>query len=74
MSGSTEFLNPLQVAGSLQSKYQTPYANIGWTFYPGLELRANWNHYQYDETGPSGPTLPRNFGSEVYTLAVHYEF
>jgi hypothetical protein len=74
VSGSAEFLNLLQVAGSLQSKYQSPYANIAWTFYPGLALKANWNHYEYEEAGPSGPTLPRNFRSEVYTLAVHYEF
>lgn len=74
VNGSTEFLNPLQVPGSLQSKYQTPYVNITWMFYRGVGLKANWNHYQYDEAGLSGPTLPRNFGSEVYTLALHYEF
>src|ERR1700730_8386952 len=74
VNGSAEFLNPFQVAGSLQSKYQSPYANIAWTFHPGLALKANWNHYEYDEAGPSGPTLPRNFRSEVYTLALHYEF
>ena len=74
VSGSTDFLNPLQVAGSLQSQYQSPYANIAWTFHPGLALKANWNRYEYEEAGPSGPTLPRNFRSEVYTLAVHYEF
>ena len=74
VNGSTEFLNPLEVAGSLQSNYQSPYANIAWTFHPGLALKANWNHYEYQEAGLSGPTLPRNFRSEVYTMAVHYEF
>lgn len=74
VNGSTEFLNPLEVAGSLQSKYQTPYVNVTFTLYDGMSLKAYWNHYQYDEPGLSGPTLPRNFGSEVYTLAVSYEF
>lgn len=74
VNGSTEFLNPLQVPGSLQSRYQTPAANIGWTLHPGWTLKANWSHYQYDEEGGAGPTLPRIFGSEDYTFAIHYEF
>jgi hypothetical protein len=64
----------LQVAGSLQSQYQTPYANVAWTIRPGLVGKANWNHYEYEEGGPVGPTAPRNFKSEVVTLAMHFEF
>jgi hypothetical protein len=74
VNGTTEFLNVLQVAGSLQSQYQTPYANVAWTIRPGLVGKANWNHYEYEEGGPVGPTAPRNFKSEVVTLAMHFEF
>jgi hypothetical protein len=74
VSGTTEFLNPRQVAGSLRSKYQSPYANIAWTLHSGWALKGNWNHYKYGEDGPVGPTLPRNFRGDVYTLAMHYEF
>ena len=74
VNGTTEFLNPLQVAGSLQSKYQTPYADVAWTFHPGWVWKGDWNHYAYDESGPVGPTLPRNFRADMLTLAVHYEF
>jgi hypothetical protein len=74
VNGTTEFLNVLQVAGSLQSQYQTPYANVAWTVHPGWVWKANWNHYEYEEGGPVGPTSPRDFKSEVLTLAMHYEF
>lgn len=40
VNGATEFLNPLQVAGSLQSHYQTPYANVAWTIHPGWVGKA----------------------------------
>ena len=74
VNGTTEFLNVLQVAGSLQSHYQTPYANVAWTIHPGWVWKGSWNHYEYEEGGPVGPTSPRNFRSEVVTLAMHYEF
>jgi hypothetical protein len=74
VSGTTEFLNPREVAGSLRSRYQTPYANLAWTIHPGWVWKGNWNRYRYKEDGPSGPTLPRNFRGDLYTFAVHYEF
>jgi hypothetical protein len=74
VSGTTEFLNPRQVPGSLRSQYQTPYANVAWMFHQGWTWKGNWNRYRYEEDGPSGPTLPRNFRGDVYTLAMHYEF
>jgi hypothetical protein len=74
VNGTTEFLNVRQVSGSLRSKYQSPYANVAWTVHPGWALKGYWNHYVYDEDGPIGPTLPRNFRGDVYTVAMHYEF
>jgi hypothetical protein len=74
VSGSTEFLNPSQVAGSLQSQWQTPYANVAWTIHPKWIWSADWNYYGYGEGGPTGPTSPRPVHGNVYTLAMHYEF
>jgi len=74
VNGTTEFLNPRQVPGSLQSQYQSPYANAAWTMAPGWIFKADWNYYGYGEGGPIGPTLPRSFRGNVYTLAMHYEF
>ncbi len=74
VNGTTEFLNPRQVPGSLQSQFQTPYGNVAWTLEPGWLLRAEWNYYGYGEGTPIGPTAPRSFRGNVYTLGVHYEF
>lgn len=74
VSGTAEFLNPLQVPGSLQSQYQSPYARVAWTLSPGWEWRGDWNYFGYGEDGPIGPTLSRTFHSNAYTLGVHYEF
>ncbi len=74
VNGTTEFLNPRQVPGSLQSQFQSPYANVAWTLAPGWIWKADWNYYGYGEGTPIGPTLPRSFRGNVYTLGMHYEF
>ena len=74
VNGATEFLNPLAVPGSLQSKYQSPFFDVAWTLHPGLTWKGGWNYYGYGEEGPVGPTLPRNFHANMITLALHYEF
>lgn len=74
VDGHTEFLNPRNVPGSLQSQFQTPYANATWTVAKGWGFRGDWNYYGYGEGSPVGPTLPRSFRGNVYTLGMHYEF
>jgi hypothetical protein len=74
VSGSTETLNPRQVPGSLDSSYQTPYVDVAWTMIRGWSAKADWNYYGYGESGPVGPTLPRTFHGNIYTLAVHHAF
>jgi len=74
VNGTTTTINPLQVPGSLQSQYQSPYANIAWTVHPGWTFSGNWNYYGYGEGTPIGPTLPRSFRGNVYTIGMHYEF
>lgn len=72
--GKTEFLNPRNAPGALQSEYQTPYASVGYTVAAGWGFSGNWNYYGYGEGSPIGPTLPRSFRGNVYTLGMHYEF
>ncbi|MDQ2840009.1 MAG: hypothetical protein M3Y72_03020 [Acidobacteriota bacterium] len=74
VNGSTTTFNPRQVPGSLQSRYQTPFANVKWTTTKGLGLSGEWNYYDYGEQGAVGPTLPRDFHTNLYALGVHYEF
>jgi opacity protein-like surface antigen len=74
VNGNAEFLNPRQVEGSLQSKYQSPYVDLAWTVHTGWIGKASYNHYQYGEEDAVGPTLPRSFQGDVVTVAVRYEF
>jgi hypothetical protein len=73
VSGTTEMLNPLEVPGALQSKYQSPYVSIAWKLKPSWALKGDWNYYGYGENGGIGPTAARNFHGNIYTLGVHYE-
>lgn len=73
ITGATEMLNPLEVAGALQSKYQSPYFNLVWKLRPGWALKGDWNYYGYGEATGIGPTAPRNFHGNIYTLGVRYE-
>jgi hypothetical protein len=74
VNGSTVFLNPRQVPGTLQSQFHVPFANVAWTVHQGWIWKGDWNYYGYGEDGLVGPTLPRTFHANVVTLAMHYEF
>lgn len=74
VNGNTQLLNPRAVPGSLQSQYQTPFATVIWNAKKNWGLRGDWNYYSLGEGSPIGPTLPRSFRGNVYTLAVHNEF
>jgi hypothetical protein len=74
VNGTATMINPRQVPGSLQSQYQSPYASVAWVVRKGLIWRGDWNYYSYGEGTPIGPTLPRSFRGNVYTLGMHYEF
>lgn len=74
IDGKTEFLNPAEVPGTLQSKYQMPYGSLSWKLNHAWALKGDWNYYGYGEmSGLVGPTAPRNFHGNICTLGVHYE-
>ena len=35
---------------------------------------ASWNYYGYGEGGGVGPTLPRAFHGDMFTLSVRHDF
>ena len=74
INGNTDFINIRQVNGSLQSQFQTPYASAAFDLTPNWTWKADYNYYGYGEGSPIGPTLPRSFRGNVYTLAVRYAF
>lgn len=74
VNGTSDFINIRQVSGSLQSQFQSPYANLVIDIAPNWAWKADYNYYDYGEGSPIGPTLPRSFRGSVYTFAVHYAF
>lgn len=74
VNGNETTVNPRQVPGSLQSQYQQPFANVSFLLAPQWTWKANWNYYSYGEGSPIGPTLPRSFRGNLYTLGVRYAF
>lgn len=74
INGSTDFINVRQVNGSLQSRFQSPYAIVALDIAPEWSWHADYNYYGYEEGTPAGPTLPRSFTGNVVTLGVRYAF
>ena len=54
VDGSRFYNDPRDVAGSLVSKYQSPFAKVAWTVRPGWIWKIEYQYYGYAEGGPSG--------------------
>ena len=74
VNGNSDAMNIRQVNGSLQSQYQSPFANVIVDIQKNWSWKANYNYYGYGEGSPIGPTAPRSFRGNLYTLSVNYAF
>ena len=74
VNGNSEMINVRQVPGSLQSQFQSPYGSVAVQIWPNWTWKGDYNYYGYGEGTPIGPTLPRSFRGNVYTLSVNYSF
>ena len=74
VDGDAEMLNPQMVPGALQSKYQTPFADLQVQIAPQWIWHGNWQYSGYGEDGLAGPTIARNVHGNVVTLGVKYAF
>jgi hypothetical protein len=74
VNGQAPPINIRQVPGSLQSQYQVPYANLVFDLDSNWSWKADYNYCSYGEGTPIGPTLPRSFRGNVYTLGIRYAF
>jgi oleate hydratase len=74
VNGQAEMLNPRQVPGSLQSLYQSHFGRMGVTLIPRLTWNGQWCFKEYNESSPVGPTSPRNFRGNIYTLSLRYSY
>jgi hypothetical protein len=71
-SGNTLILNPNTPSGPLNYNYHLPSANLAIQISKNLEYKTGWNYYDYNEKSTSGPTLPRDFRGNVFTLSLRY--
>ncbi|MEO5936641.1 MAG: hypothetical protein ABIP81_05460 [Terriglobales bacterium] len=74
VNGSTLTLNRLAPLGPVQLNYHLPSAGIMYQPIRRWALKADWNHYGYNEKSDPGFTAPRDFRGNVVTLAVRYAF
>lgn len=54
VNGTRFYQDARDVAGSLVSTYQSPFANVAWTLRPGFIWKAEYDFFGYGEGGPSG--------------------
>jgi hypothetical protein len=71
-SGNTLILNPNTPSGPLNYNYHLPTANIAFQISKKLEYKTGWNYYDYNEKSSPGPTFPRDFRGNVFTLSLRY--
>ncbi|HEX2327227.1 MAG TPA: hypothetical protein VHN74_00775 [Candidatus Angelobacter sp.] len=71
-NGDTLILNPIAPTGPLAFNYHLPSASLAFDISKSLTYKAGWNYYDYNEKSLPGPTLPRDFRGNTFTLALRY--
>ncbi len=71
-SGNTLILNPIAPTGPLAFNYHLPTASLAVELTKNLTYKAGWNYYDYNEKSNPGPTLPRDFRGNAFTLSLRY--
>jgi hypothetical protein len=71
-SGNTLILNPLAPTGPLSFNYHLPTASVAFEVNKALTFKSGWNYYGYNEKSDPGPTLPRDFRGNMFTVSLRY--
>jgi hypothetical protein len=71
-TGSTLILNPNAPTGPLSFNYHLPLASLAIQLSRNLTYKTSWNYYDYNEKSNPGPTLPRDFRGNAFTLSLRY--
>ena len=71
-TGSTLILNPNAPTGPLSYNYHLPSASLSVELTKQLIYKTSWNYYDYNEKSQPGPTLPRDFRGNTFTLSLRY--
>jgi hypothetical protein len=70
--GNTLILNPNAPTGPLSFNYHLPTAQLAVEISKNLIYKAGWNYYDYNEKSAPGPTFPRDFRGNTFTLSLRY--
>src|SRR5215472_10898627 len=70
--GSTLILNPNAPTGPLSFNYHLPLLSLAIGITKHLTYKTGWNYYDYNEKSLPGPTLPRDFRGNTFTLSLRY--
>ncbi|MBZ5506173.1 MAG: hypothetical protein LAO78_11990 [Acidobacteriia bacterium] len=71
-NGSTLILNPIAPTGPLSFNYHLPSASLVFQMAKNLAFKSGWNYYDYNEKSDPGPTLPRDFRGNSFTVSLRY--
>lgn len=71
-NGSTLILNPIAPTGPLSFNYHLPTGSLVIQMAKNLAFKGGWNYYDYNEKSDPGPTLPRDFRGNSFTLSLRY--
>ena len=71
-NGSTLILNPIAPTGPLSYNYHLPSGSLVIQMAKNLAFKGGWNYYDYNEKSDPGPTLPRDFRGNSFTVSLRY--
>ncbi|HVS74914.1 MAG TPA: hypothetical protein VHE23_05765 [Candidatus Acidoferrales bacterium] len=71
-TGNTLILDQLSPTGPLSYNYHLPTASLAIQLTKHLLYKTGWNYYDYNEKSAPGPTLPRDFRGNTFTLSMRY--
>jgi opacity protein-like surface antigen len=71
-NGNTLILNPIAPTGPLAFNYHLPTASIAFVLSEKVTFKSGWNYYDYNEKSNPGPTLPRDFRGNMFSLSLRY--
>ena len=71
-NGNTLILNPNAPTGPLAFNYHLPSGSFVIEMAKNLAFKGGWNYYDYNEKSAAGPTLPRDFRGNSFTLSLRY--
>jgi hypothetical protein len=71
-TGNTLILNPIAPTGPLDFNYHLPTASLAIAISQKITFKSGWNYYDYNEKSDPGPTLPRDFRGNMFSLSLRY--